>query len=236
MEAQQPFDPLIAFAELSLINLSDTDLEGVLHRVAELAKRAVAAVDEASVTLIRVRNAHTAAFTGNLALSLDERQYEGGGPCLQAAATAATLSVPDLTREQRWPAYVRQALKAGIHSSLSIGLPVHDDVTGALNLYARRPGVFDDEAVVLATTFSGYAAVALANAHAYDATAALARQLRDAMVHRAIIEQAKGIVMADRRCGPDEAFSILSRLSQDTNRKLRDVAAALVEQTIRPGP
>ena len=144
--------------------------------------------------------------------------------------------VPDLTLERRWPAYVRQALKAGIHSLLSIGLPVHDDAGGALNLYARKPDAFDDEAVVLATTLSGYVAVALANAYAYHATAALARQMQDAMAHRAVIEQAKGIVMADRRCGPDEAFQVLSRLSQDTNRKLRDVACALVAQTIRPGP
>ncbi|GID94279.1 transcriptional regulator [Amorphoplanes digitatis] len=236
VEAQQPFDPMSAFAQLTLINLSDTDLDGVLHKVAELSKCAVAGADEASVSLIRGRNAHAAAFTGNLAPSLDERQYEGGGPCLEAAATTATLSVPDLTLEERWPIYIRQALKAGIHSSLSIGLPVHDNVTGALNLYARKPDVFDCAAVVLATTFSGSVAVALANAHVYDTAATLARQLQDAMVHRAIIEQAKGIVMADRRCGPDEAFRILSRLSQDTNRKLRDVAAALVAQTIQHGP
>jgi AmiR/NasT family two-component response regulator len=48
------------------------------------------------------------------------------------------------------------------------------------------------------------------------------------MESRAVIEQAKGIIMGERRCGPDEAFQILTKLSQDTNRKLRDVAAALV--------
>ncbi|MEU7908849.1 GAF and ANTAR domain-containing protein [Actinoplanes sp. NPDC049118] len=232
MEAQQPFDPINAFAELGRINLNETDLDGVLHKVAELSKRTVAGVDEASVTLIRGKNTHTAAFTGSLALSLDERQYEGGGgPCLQAAATTATLSLPDLTQEERWPNYVRHAINAGILSSLSVGLPVHDNVAGALNLYSRKPDAFDDDAVVLAQTFSGYAAVALANAHIFDATVTLAQQMQAAMEHRAVIEQAKGIVMAGRRCGPDEAFVILSRLSQDSNRKLRDVARALVAQT-----
>jgi AmiR/NasT family two-component response regulator len=55
--------------------------------------------------------------------------------------------------------------------------------------------------------------------------------MRKAMENRAVIEQAKGILMSERRCTADEAFTILSRISQDANRKLRDVAAALVEQT-----
>jgi AmiR/NasT family two-component response regulator len=81
---------------------------------------------------------------------------------------------------------------------------------------------------VLAQTFAGYAAVALANAHLYDTQASLAQHMQAAMENRAVIEQAKGIIMGDRRCSPDEAFQILAKLSQDTNRKLRDVATALV--------
>ena len=53
------------------------------------------------------------------------------------------------------------------------------------------------------------------------------------MDNRAVIEQAKGIIMGDRRCTPDQAFAILAKLSQDTNRKLRDVASALVENAHR---
>jgi len=54
------------------------------------------------------------------------------------------------------------------------------------------------------------------------------------MENRAVIEQAKGIIMADRRCTADEAFAILSQLSQDTNRMVRDVAATLVTNALRP--
>ncbi len=103
----------------------------------------------------------------------------------------------------------------------------------------RWPGwaeqAYDDEAVDLARTFAAYAAVAVANAHLYDSTAALAEQMRAAMANRAVIEQAKGIIMGERRCSPDEAFALLSKVSQDSNRKVRDVAAALVAQaTGRP--
>jgi GAF domain-containing protein len=226
---QRSLDPTDAFAELGRIKLNETDLDGVMRKVADLAKRAVAGVDEASVTLVRGRRAQTAAFTGDLALDLDERQYEdGGGPCLDAAASTETVVVPDLAAEKRWPGYISHALEAGVRSSLSVGLPVHEKVTGALNLYATEVDAFDEDAVVLTQTFAGYAAVALANAHLYEATASLAQHLETAMESRAVIEQAKGIIMAERRCTPDEAFAILSSLSQDTNRKLREIAATLV--------
>jgi hypothetical protein len=102
MADQHHLDPTEAFAELGRIKLQETDLDGVLGKVADLAKRTIVGVDEVSVTLVREMNAHTAAYTGDLALNLDEWQYaEGGGPCLDAAASGTTLSVPDLTGETR---------------------------------------------------------------------------------------------------------------------------------------
>lgn len=58
--------------------------------------------------------------------------------------------------------------------------------------------------------------------------------LREAQRTRSTIEQAKGIVMADRRCSPEQAFAVLRKLSMDTNVRLVDVAAALVYQAQHP--
>ncbi|WP_323960144.1 ANTAR domain-containing protein [Arthrobacter sp. JZ12] len=55
-------------------------------------------------------------------------------------------------------------------------------------------------------------------------------QLREALSSRATIEQAKGMLMLSRGCSADEAFSLLRQLSQDTNVRLIDVAAALIYQ------
>jgi len=57
--------------------------------------------------------------------------------------------------------------------------------------------------------------------------------LRYALTGRATIDQAKGIVMTERHCTPDEAFGVLVRMSQDSNVPLRDVARALVYQQQR---
>lgn len=53
--------------------------------------------------------------------------------------------------------------------------------------------------------------------------------LRTAMATRAVIEQAKGMLMAQRHIDADAAFAVLVSLSQTTHRKLVDVAAVLVD-------
>ena len=83
----------------------------------------------------------------------------------------------------------------------------------------------------MARTFAGYAAVAIANVRLYQSTATLAQDMRRAMESRAVIEQAKGILIAQQHCTPEQAFELPTRLSQATHRKLRDCAADLVTST-----
>ncbi|BCY12716.1 GAF and ANTAR domain-containing protein [Actinoplanes sp. L3-i22] len=232
--AHDPAGSAAAFAELGRIKLGETDLNGVLDRVADLARRILPGAAEVSITLVRDGAAYTPAHTGGTALRLDESQYEqDGGPCLEAAAAKSTVHVPDTAADDRWSGWPARAAASGIGSILSVGLPIVENVSGALNIYGTGPRAFDEEAIALAQTFVRYAAVALANAHLYDTTASLAQHMQAAMENRAVIEQAKGIIMGERRCSADEAFAILTKVSQDTNRKLREVAAALVERTQR---
>jgi GAF domain-containing protein len=219
-------------AELAQLKLGQGDLHDVLDRVAELARQTLPGAADASVTLVEPDRAYTVAFTGPLALDLDETQYENDyGPCLEVAQSSGTVAIPDMAAETRWPRFARKALADGVRSSLSVALPMQDAVLGALNIYATRPGAFDPGAVGLAQDFAGYAAVAIANARLYETTATLAENMRRAMETRAVIEQAKGILIAQQHCTPERAFELLTRLSQATHRKLRDCAADLVAST-----
>ena len=58
-------------------------------------------------------------------------------------------------------------------------------------------------------------------------------QLEEAMSSRAVIEQAKGMIMLRMHCSPQEAFDVLVNTSRRTNRKLRDIAELLVEDCQR---
>jgi len=72
--------------------------------------------------------------------------------------------------------------------------------------------------------------VALANARVYWRTQRLADQLEQALLTRGMIEQAKGIIIAEQGGSADEAFQLLVTASQRSHMKLHDVATGLVER------
>jgi GAF domain-containing protein len=227
----------LAFSELNEINAGEKPLNDVLVRTVELAKSVLKAPIEASVTLINSHGPTTPAFTGQTAIDLDETQYQlGYGPCLAAAEAGQLVSIPDMAADTRWPQFTADAENYGVHSSLSVPLPVQRQVIGALNLYCAQVHGFGDEIVELAQKFGDYAAVAIAHTTLYLSTRELADQMAQALQSRAIIEQAKGILIGQRRCHADEAFNILVGLSQQSHQKLRDVAKALVEHTLATQP
>jgi GAF domain-containing protein len=168
-------------------------------------------------------------------VKLDETQYaEGHGPCMHAARTGEITEITDTRSEQRWPDYARQAAEYGNLSSLSIPLGVDEDMVGALNIYARRPDAFDAASRSAATEFGPFAAVALGNIHAYSSARELADNLQMALESRAVIDQAKGILMERHKLTAEQAFQVLAQASMRGNIKLRDVADQLVHTGVLP--
>ncbi len=156
-----------AFGELDRLMLGEQSVESVLQEVAELAKVAVPGASEVSVSLVTGGRAVTAAFTGPLAVELDERQYERRyGPCLEAALTGQAILVEDAATETRWGDYTEAASKRGALSSLSTPIGLAQQSPAALNIYSTRPHAFDEHSQQLAATFASYAAVALARGRA----------------------------------------------------------------------
>lgn len=105
------------------------------------------------------------------------------------------------------------------------------DTLGVMNIYATTPGTFTPEQRASARTYADHAAAAIALAARLAHHTQLTGNLNAALVSRTTIDQAMGIIMGQRCCHADEAFAILRKISQDTNVKLRDVAAALIVQT-----
>ncbi len=217
-------------ASLLSIRLGEASLDEVLSRIVAVSKEALDGVDDVSITLVRADKPYTASYTGPLALDADELQYERGyGPCVDAGVSGTVLLVPDMKEETRWPDYAAAVLPRGVRASLSIPLPLQTELVGALNCYSRTPSTFDS-VIDLSVELASYVAVAVSNAYVQSESARLAEDMAAAMRSRAVIEQAKGMIMAQNRCDAETAFEILRKASMGRNVKLREVATDMVQR------
>jgi GAF domain-containing protein len=219
--------------DLARVELAGRTLEEVLGEIVAIANREVPGAESTSITLVRADKPFTAAHHGAMSLAADELQYEQGhGPCMDAGRGGVVLRVDDMRTETRWPDYVAHVVDTGVRSSLSVPLPYQGSTIGALNIYSSRPTAFaSQESLDAGLEVAETIAVAVANADAHWQVTEQARNMRLAMESRAAIEQAKGVLMAQRHVDAEAAFEILREASQRYNRKLRDIATGIVEST-----
>jgi GAF domain-containing protein len=225
-----------ALEQLGQLSLRGQSLDTLLKRVVDLSKDVMPGRPEASILVMVKDRPTTVVSTGDLATRLDETQYaKGYGPCMHAASSGELTEIPDTRIETRWADYARGAAEEGNLSSLSVPLPIDDDMVGALNIYAREPHAFDEESRGEALRFGPYAGVALSNIHAYSSARELAENMQAALESRSVIDQAKGILMERHKLTADQAFQLLAHASMRMNTKLREIAEELVLTGDLPG-
>ncbi len=205
------------------------DVDEVLRAVCQQIVRLVPGADLASVTLDRGGRPSTVASTDPRATRLERRQYAAGdGPCLTAARTQELIRGTTPTDATRWPDFADEAGVVGVRSFLAAPLAVDDRLTGALNLFGSRPHGFRDADVTVLELYTTVASSIVRSTSRYSRAVDLIGQLDRALRTRAVIEQAKGILMATHRVGEDAAFRMLVDRSQADNKKLHLVAEEFV--------
>lgn len=198
----------------------------LLQWVAVLAKEVVGDCDAAGVTVLKDDTPFTSAWTDERTLAVDRDQYDADeGPCLHAAREGVCVRVTVSESMQAWPEFTQAAVADGVRAFLACPLVVDDQRFGALNLYSHSLDGFSDDDEAVATLISRIATGLVAGQLQQHRSATLISQLEEAIASRAVIEQAKGAVAVVRRISPDDAFGVLRTVSQDTNVKLREVAA-----------
>jgi transcriptional regulator with GAF, ATPase, and Fis domain len=209
-------------SELARNLQAEDDVDAILDEVVRAAVRLVPGTDEGSISVVTGRRDITSQSpSSELPEQVDAVQGEvGQGPCLDAVYEQETVRVPDMQHEQRWPEFARRAYELGAGSMLSFQLYVQGDNLGALNLYARRANAFDDESENVGLMFASHAAVAFADAQKLE-------QVQAGIATRDLIGQAKGILMERYDIDAHRAFTLLARISQQRQRKIRDLAEEL---------
>ncbi|GGW39827.1 ANTAR domain-containing response regulator [Streptomyces xantholiticus] len=209
-----------------VVDAADTARD--LSDFSEAAMRCVETCCGAAITVADGSSERRAAATHpDLTTLLSVELDSGEGPMSSALDTGEPVTAADLLGEERWPDYRAAALDSGIRSSVTMPFS-HSEVEVTLSLYSFRPGAFvhltHHPVLVLGEQF----AQQLVRDHHYRAALAQVNQLETALDSRAVIDQASGILMHALGCGPDDAFDVLRRFSQRTNRKLSAVAEEIV--------
>jgi GAF domain-containing protein len=214
----------LRMAELARSTAVPRKVDDVLADVTATAMELIEGVDVAGVLLLGKGNAfETVAQTSDLMLKLDELQIRyNEGPCYEAALDEIVVRTDDFRKEPRFPKYAPAVVELGVLSALSVKLYTADRTAGALNLFGFEPKLWDTEAETVGMVLAGHAAAAILASQEGD-------QLQSALSTRDRIGQAKGIIM--ERFGVDDvgAFTMLRKLSQESNVKLIEVAQRVIE-------
>ncbi|KDO94226.1 GAF and ANTAR domain-containing protein [Mycobacterium avium] len=203
----------------------NSDTAAGLHELIDNGVHHVTGSQYAGITLAeKSKSVNSVAATHRYPMVLDAIQNKyGEGPCLAAAWEHHVMHIADLAAEQRWQRYRRHALEqTPIRSILSFELFVDRTSMAALNFYADAPHAFTEESVELGTVYATHIALAWSMMRRQD-------QFRSALASRDIIGQAKGVIMERFDLDAVEAFELLTRLSQQSNTRVVDIAAALID-------
>lgn len=183
----------------------------------------------ASVTMLRRGRFSTEAATDEVAVRADALQYEiGAGPCVDSVLERSFYVTGDVAADPRWVSWGRRvAAELGVRSVLAerLHLGDHAEPIAALNLYSPEQDAFDDADVGIALVLATHAAAVVSQHLAL----AQAKSLTRALQSNREIGVAMGILMEQEHFTRAQAFDVLRVASQDSNRKLSDIAMEVAD-------
>ena len=230
--ARQAAEGLRDFARRFAGEWSDRPLDP--QQLVDFAAHAVPHAIGVGLTLVRGNREPTPlAASSELAGIVDAIETEcGEGPCLDAIEYDDITVANDLAEEEsRWPKFVERALReTPVRSMFGARIFLTGEDRGALNFYANERNAFDQLDIGIGAMLSTIASIALQ--HALEQKRR--ENLEIALESSRVIGMAMGIIMANQLCTADQAFDALRRISQETNRKLRDVALDVTETGALP--
>jgi GAF domain-containing protein len=214
-------------ARLAALPGRERSVQDVLSEAVEVRHQTLDLPCEVSVNMGPPQHPAAVATTSQLAQAMDGAQLvTGQGPCVTAFELRGLTFSSDVRGDQRWPA-LSPHVPDEVLGALAAPVEVGDRLVGALNVYSELlerlesvQGTVDLLAAALGAVF-----------YELELSAELERlgeDMKRALGSRAVIEQAKGIIMVQKKCSADEAFAHLTALSSTHQRKLRDVARDIV--------
>ena len=224
-----PSELLTTFRAMAEILYSGESYEAVYEAMCQSAVEFVDGCDHASLMLRRSGRTRTVAASDDVAREIDAIEYAlGQGPCLDAIDDSEPDQhiCSDLTTGSRWPKLAATILeRTEVRGMAGFRIRQDGQKVGALNVFSDTPGALTDHSLEQAIMLTAFASVAMAALDRGEEATTLRRGLES----NREIGKAIGLLMAMNDIDDDQAFKMLSKVSQEMNVKLAQVASQVIE-------
>ena len=227
-----PIDPSDLAKSIGALDSLDPEcgLPPTLQQVTDAAKQLFRA-DGAGLMLVDSDGAlRWASASNQTAQTLEDSQERlAQGPCAVAFSQRLPAAIRDLQQEPDWQEFTPVLISEGISAALSVPVELDGGVIGTLDVYVGQPRDWDPSEVAALQAYAGLVASLLSAAVTAEVKGRLADQLRAALEHRWLIEQAKGVIMGREQVDAQAAFERLRGVARSSTRRLADVAKDVTE-------
>ena len=220
-----------ALVQLGRLRFGQTDVEEAMREIARTT-HTVFQVDGAGLMLADTdHHLRSVAASDQRLAHLEELQIRHAeGPCLDAYDTKELVGAEDLERDDRWPAFRREAVERRVRAVLASPLPYNQDAVGVVAVLSEQRHPWTPEAELALLALTDLAALLIATMMQGEQQTELAAQLDGALQSRQMIEQAKGVLVGRQGITPREAYQQLRAQARSQRRKLADLCAEVVAQ------
>ena len=224
-----------ALNELGRLRFGEMRVEEAMHQVVHTT-HAIFAVDGAGLMLADAdHHLLNAAVSDDRMKHLEELQIRHQeGPCISAFEDKQLVRAEDLAQEIRWPSFSPHAVARGVGAVLASPIPYNQDAVGVVAVMSEQRRPWSAEAELALLAFTDLAALLIATMLMGEQQTELAAQLQSALNSRAIIEQAKGVLIERQGLSAHAAYQQLRAQARSERRKLAAVSAELVRSAVRP--
>ena len=161
---------------------------------------------------------------------LRAQEHTVKGPCVHAYLLERTVQARCLDGDGRWPQLADAAAVHAVGAALATPIGLDGGPVGACLLVSAGPRAWTDADQLAAEAYASVLAAMLELAAEAQRGAGLTRRLQDQLHGQAVVEQAKGALMARRGLDADAAALQLRQLARRSGRPLAEVAASLLRR------
>jgi GAF domain-containing protein len=223
-----------ALDELGRLRFGEMRVEEALEQIVKVTHR-IFSVDGAGLMLADAdHHLRNVAASDDRMGHLEELQISyQEGPCITAFEDKVLVAAEDLVSDPRWPAFTAAAVARGVRAVLASPIPYNQDAVGVVAVLSEQRHPWSAEAELALLAFTDLAALLIATVMMGEQTTLLATQLQNALNTRAVIEQAKGVLIGQHGLSAHAAYEKLRAQARAERRKIAVVAAELVRSAVR---